>query len=112
MKLTDLHEAKYQEKGQGTLAWFIHNFFDHYQDHQDYTGAIYKVKDEYEITVATSNKRVLWIDSWETPEGDYDWEFQDDRARSAGAGPDQVVVKRIKVVWDPKNVYAGENPYT
>ena len=104
MKLTQLNEAKYQDDGQGSLSWFIHHFFDHYEDHQDYNGAYYKLKDGYEIT-GRDGKNILWINSWETPEGDMDWEFNCDRGRSVSSGPNQVAVKKIKVLWDPKGLY-------
>ena len=100
-----INEAKYAENEQGTLSWFIHHFFDHYEDHEDYNGAIYKLKDGYEIeTKFTPIKKIKWINSWEIQDlpGEYDWEFLDDKERSAGAGPDRVIVKKVKVLWDPK----------
>jgi hypothetical protein len=103
-----INEAQYQDSGQGSLAWFIHHFFDHYADHEDYEGGLYKLKDGYEIT-SRDNKNIMWINMWQTPEGDYDWEFQDDRAHSASAGPNQVVVKKVKVLWDPSNKYGDDS---
>lgn len=101
-----INEAKYADNKQGTLSWFIHHFFDHYEDHEDYGGGIYKLKDGFEIET-TDKKKIGWINSWELHDrpGEYDWEFLDDRERSAGASPDRVVVKKIKVLWDPKGVY-------
>jgi hypothetical protein len=92
-----LTEAKYDDGGSGSLAWFIRNFFEH-QPREGDEGKYYRVRDGFQIHTP-DGVRIHFLDTWKNKNGDLDWLFLNRYGRSAATVVRDLRVDRVERIW-------------
>ena len=101
MKLIALTEAKYADESQGSLNWFLKNFFEYERDlDTEPPGKYYRVREGLEIK--GREYFIEGMDVWTNRHGEQEYMFTTNTHTEKYIPLKDIVVKQVKTIWPKK----------
>ncbi|KKL91514.1 hypothetical protein LCGC14_1893940 [marine sediment metagenome] len=103
MKLIALTEVKYADESQGSLNWFLKNFFEFERDlDNEPPGNRYRTREGLQVRGRSFD--ISGVDVWTNRNGEQEWEFLTEPRQAGRHFPlSDITVQQVKTIWPKKS---------